>query len=227
MNLMLSGFEAPIEIKGGHALSFEIEDRRLFARVCQSLHSELGEEALEPYAVYDDEGGKVRPAKAFLLVFNPFDLPWNAKPLMGKIIDRMEEMLLADDALRLGIEERGRALSTAVEEMGLQLQSDYAFKVDWGIAEYLKSFDFEVEVDEADSLLENLIKFLKLAEDASLKKALCFLNLKNFLDETELEEFFCQVFLSKSKVLMLEGIHDDRVFEYEMKMRIDKAFLQE
>ena len=41
MRLMLSGFEAPIEIKVGHALSFEIEDKRLFARVCQSLHSEL------------------------------------------------------------------------------------------------------------------------------------------------------------------------------------------
>ena len=53
------------------------------------------------------------------------------------------------------------------------------------------------------------------------------MNLKNFLDETELEEFFRQVFLSKSKVLMLEGIHDDRVFEYEMKIRIDEAFLQE
>ena len=227
MKLMISGFERPVEINEGYALSLEVEDRRLFTRICQSLHSELGEAALEPYIVFDDEGGKVRPAKAFLSVFNPFDLPWNERALMGKVVERIEGMLLADDELRRDIEERGIALSTAVEEMGFQLQSDYAFKVDWEIAEYLKSFDFEVEVDETDSLLENLIKFLKLAEDASFEKVICFLNLKNFLEENELEEFFTQVFLSKSKILLLEGIHDGRIFEYERKMHIDEVFLQE
>lgn len=227
MKLMLSGFETPAEISKGHALSLEIENRRLFARICQSVRSELGEEALEPYAVYDDEGGKVRPSKAFLFAFDPFDLPWHSKSLIGKVIDRMEGMLLSDDGLRQAIEGRGRALSVAVEEMGFQLQSDYAFKVDWAIAEYLKSFDFEVEVNEADSLLENLIKFIKLAEDASCGKIICFLNLKSFLDEMELEEFFSQVFRSDLHVLLLEDAHDDRTFEYERKMLIDEAFLQE
>lgn len=53
------------------------------------------------------------------------------------------------------------------------------------------------------------------------------MNLKNFLEENELEEFFAQVFLSKSKVLLLEGIHDGCIFEHKRKMHINEAFLQE
>lgn len=75
MKLMISGFEQPAEINEGYALSLEVEDRRLFTRICQSLHSELGEAALEPYVVFDDEGAKVRPAKRFYSCSIPLICP--------------------------------------------------------------------------------------------------------------------------------------------------------
>ena len=54
---------------------------------------------------------------------------------------------------------------------------------------YLKAFDFCVEVDPADELLDNLTKFLKFASDAAFRKQLVFVNLKNFLVEKEIQEF--------------------------------------
>ena len=72
----------------------------------------------------------------------------------------------------------------------------------------------------------NLIKFLKLASDASFDKQLVFVNLKTFLEPDEVQEFYRQAVFSKLSVLLLENIPDEASFEYERKMVIDLDFLQ-
>ena len=108
----------------------------------------------------------------------------------------------------------------------MRLQSDYAFEVQWEMRKYLKAFDFGVEVDPFDALLDNLIKFLKFASDAAFEKQLVFVNLKNFLEPDEVQEFYRQAVFLELNVLLLENVPDDAVFEYERKMCIDKDFLQ-
>lgn len=101
--------------------------------------------------------------------------------------------------MRQEIETAGRTLSERVAALGLRLQSDYAFDVQWEMRKYLKAFDFSVDVDSSDTLLDNLIKFLKFASDASFKKQLVFVNLKNFLETEEVQEFYRQAIFSELK----------------------------
>lgn len=225
MNLVLSGFPDALALGNDKVSVLEVHDRRLFARICQSLASELDGEALEPYALWDGEDQR-SSRNRFLFVFNPFELPWSERALIGEVHERVEDMLLAEDGVRQEIEEAGRVLSERVASLGLRLQSDYAFEVQWELRKYLKAFDFGVEVDPSDTLLDNLIKFLKLASDAAFEKQLVFVNLKNFLAVEEVREFCRQAIFSGLHVLLLENMPDDVSFEYERKMCIDKDFLQ-
>ena len=225
MNLVLSGFSEALTLGNDRVSVLEVHNRRLFARICQSLASELDGEAMEPYALWDDEGRR-SSRNYFLFVFNPFELPWSERALMGEVLERVEGMFLAEDDVRQEIEAVGRALSERVASLGLRLQSDYAFEVQWEMRKYLKAFDFGVEVDPFDALLDNLIKFLKFASDAAFEKQLVFVNLKNFLEPDEVQEFYRQAVFLELNVLLLENVPDDAVFEYERKMCIDKDFLQ-
>lgn len=225
MNLVLSGFSEALALGNDKVSVLEVHNRRLFARICQSLASELDDEALEPYTLWDGEDRR-SSRNRFLFVFDPFELPWSEKALLGEVHERVEEMFLAEDDVRQEIEAAGRALSERVASLGLRLQSDYAFEVQWEMRKYLKAFDFSVEVDPSDALLDNLIKFLKLASDASFDKQLVFVNLKTFLEPDEVQEFYRQAVFSKLSVLLLENIPDEASFEYERKMVIDLDFLQ-
>ena len=225
MNLVLSGFSEALTLGSDRVSVLEVHNRRLFARICQSLASELDSEALEPYALWDGEERR-SSRNCFLFVFNPFELPWSERALMGEVLERVEDMFLAEDDVRQEIETAGRALSERVASLGLRLQSDYAFEVQWEMRKYLKAFDFGVEVDPFDALLDNLIKFLKFASDAAFEKQLVFVNLKNFLEPDEVQEFYRQAVFLELNVLLLENVPDDAVFEYERKMCIDKDFLQ-
>ena len=225
MNLVLSGFSEALTLGSDRVSVLEVHNRRLFARICQSLASELDSEALEPYALWNGEDRR-SSRNYFLFVFNPFELPWSERALMGEVLERVEDMFLAEDDVRQEIETAGRALSERVASLGLRLQSDYAFEVQWEMRKYLKAFDFGVEIDPFDALLDNLIKFLKFASDAAFEKQLVFVNLKNFLEPDEVQEFYRQAVFLELNVLLLENVPDDAVFEYERKMCIDKDFLQ-
>ncbi len=91
---------------------------------------------------------------------------------------------------------------------------------------YLKAFDFSVDVDSSDTLLDNLIKFLKFASDASFKKQLVFVNLKNFLDDGRGSRVLSASDFFELNVLLLENVPDGASVEIERKMCIDKDFLQ-
>ncbi|WP_080802863.1 type II-A CRISPR-associated protein Csn2 [Arabiibacter massiliensis] len=225
MKLILSGFPEPLTLGNDAVSVLEVHNRTLFSRVCQSLFSELDDEALEPFALWDDDERR-SSRNQFLFVFNPFELPWTERALIGEVLERVENMFLSEDDVRQEIESAGRALSERVAALGLRLQSDYAFDVQWEMRKYLKAFDFGVEIDPSDTLLDNLIKFLKFASDAAFKKQLVFVNLKNFLAADEIQEFYRQAIFSELNVLLLESDPDDVNFEYERKMRIDMDFLQ-
>ncbi|WP_281655430.1 type II-A CRISPR-associated protein Csn2 [Eggerthella sinensis] len=225
MKLYVAGFHEPLVLDNEAVTVLEIHNRTLFARICQSLESELDDEALEPYALWDGEDRR-SSRNRFLFVFNPFDLPWSEKALIGEVFERVEAIFLNEDDARQEIESVGRSLSDKVASLGLRLRSDYAFEVQWELRKYLKAFDFGVEMDPSDPLLENLIKFLRFASDAAFERQLVFVNLKNFLPPDEVQEFYRQAVFSELNVLLLENAPDDASYEYERKMSIDKDLLQ-
>lgn len=226
MRLLIEGLDA-VEIGGGPVGVLEVHDKRLFARVCRSLISEQGEAALEPYSLWDAEGGKLSARNAILAAVDPFDLPWGDRALLGDLQDVVEEMYAADDQARRRIDESARRLREDVAELGLRLQSEYEFAVEWDLGKILKSFDFSVEEDPVESLLDNLIKFMKFASDIRCKQVILFVNLKSFLEKSELEEFYREAFLCDLNILLLESIPDPSCYEQERKTVIDLDFLSE
>lgn len=226
MKLLFSGFEEAIEIDQQRVALLEVENKVLFSRICQSLLSELGETSLEPYSLWSDTDVKMKPVDSFLLVMNPFDLPWQHKALAGKLYARLEKILLEDEEARREIEGLCQQLSSRVLSLGFQLQSDYAFAIEWEMRKYLRSFGFGVDANIENRLLDNLIKFLALAADVSFDKVLVFVNIKAFLTEKELKEFYSQVVFFNLKVLLLESQNDVTRFEQERKMLIDQHFLE-
>lgn len=225
MRLAIEGFDEPIVLGGGPVAVLEIHDKRLYSRVCQSLMSEKGESAVEPFSLWEDDGERRSARNSILAVSNPFDLPWGDRSLLGDLQDVVEDIYIADDQARRRIGESAFRLREDVAELGLRLQSDYEFALEWDLGKFLKAFDFSVDEDSSDSLLDSLIKFVKFASDVRCHQIILFMNLKGFLENGELEEFYREAFFCDLNILLLESAPDGASYEKERKTVIDQDFL--
>lgn len=226
MRLIFEGIDIPIDITNKAISILQIEQPVLFSRVCKSLVSGKGREAIEAYSVWDEKGEEIKSSDSFLVVVNPFDLPWKAHQLGGRLYERLRLLMLEDEDARSRINELGSAMNSAIAALGFLLRSDLEFGLEWDLCGYLKSQSFNVVLSDDASLFDNLIKFLDLAADMQLKSAIVFVNLKIFLSENEISELYSHIIFLGIQSLFLEGTSDDRFFNREQKIVIEQDFLE-
>ena len=89
MKLCFTGLERQIEIVSGKATTLEIHERTLFERICRSLVSLKGEEAVEPYCVVGDSGKLASPRNCLFVVDSPLSLPWTDKVFAGALSQKV------------------------------------------------------------------------------------------------------------------------------------------
>lgn len=225
MRLVFSGLERPIDLEPGFVTTLQVENEALFTRVVQSLLSAEGRFATEPYTIWKGDA-EVKSSTAMLVVESPLSLPWDDRSLLGEVVKRLEREFLEDEDLRRKIEVMDEELSSRLLELGLGMNSDYRFGIEWDLKRYLKFRGFGASILEPQTLLDNLINFLSLALDAGCKKVISFVNLKTFLTENDRKALFEYVFYSKMPVLLLENKLDEVVYDYERKITVDLHFIE-
>lgn len=226
MNVRFSGLMNALELAAGDVSVLEIHNSVLFTRVCQSLSSQKGECAIEPYSVWDDAGNELSSSQTLLYVGDPFKLPWDDKALVGELRSLLENMVFEDEPARQRIESLATQLSSAITQMGFQVEGDYHFALEWELQRYLKAFNFSVEYDPDVSLLDNVIKFIDFVADVMADKVIVFINLKIFLSENELTRLYERIFFRNVKLLLLESVKDEIVRHHETKLVVDQDFLE-
>lgn len=226
MKLCFAGIETPIVICSQSVAVLQIENRALFSRICQSLLSYEGEDAIEPYAMWEEDGKPIAPKGAYMLIPTPLELPWKHKLLLGGLHLRLEEMMSEDYCVRDELERAGLKLSELVTQLGFQLNADYAFALEWNMRNYLKAFDFRVDIEEDARLFENLMQFFDHAADMRIDIALVFVGLKSFLQDEELAMLYERAFFLGIKLLLLENAGSEFALEGEEKVIIDQDFLE-
>lgn len=225
MRIVFTGLELPIVIEKDSVSVLEIHNHILFSKFCHSLSSLAGHQACEPFSVWDDEGKGIAPKSACLYVGDPFSLPWQERDLAGVLQQRFETMLFEDYVLREEVESLGRDIASRVALLGFSLSADYSFGLEWDLRRYLKTFDYDVDRENA-SLFDSLMMFIKFAADMRFNRVLVFVNLKTFLAENQLELLYKQAVFSGIRMLLLENAEDGRCFALEKKRIVDQHFLE-
>ena len=220
------GLEAPIEIRPGLPAVLEIENPRLFARCCQSLASGKGEDATEPYSLWDDEGKEIGPVNGFLPILSPLQLPWDDKAVVGNLYRFARDRLYEEYETRESIERLVYEMGTLISRFNMQVEGEYAFGLEWDLTKYLRMLGFHPRHDEDESILDNLIRFLDTCRDLNLNKVLLFIGVKSFLSGKDIAEFYERIFFLDLQVFMIEASRDERLFDRESKRRVDLHFLE-
>lgn len=226
MILKFLRFESEIALGADHVATLQVEDRQLFARMVSSLLSESGEEALEPYALWDDDG-KQMSARSSLLVLDALPtVPLTDRKLLGKLHDRIARTIADDDVLAERVGSAIAVLEELLADRGNELWGTYDFAATWDSATLLKSFAFQPRAATDEPLAERLVNFFELCADIALRQTLVLVNAKSFFAENDLELIAEQSFFCGIPLLLLESWPDETQREWERKTRIDQWFLE-
>lgn len=220
------GLETPLEVRAGVPAVLEIENSRMFARCCQSLVSGGGEDAAEPYSLWDGEGREIGPTNGFLPVLSPLDLPWDDKAIVGHLHRYVRDRLYEEYKIRESIERLAHEMGGLITQFNMQVEGEYAFDVEWDLMRHLKMLAFRPQHDESESVLDNLIRFLDTCYDVKLNRPLLFITVKPFLSEKDIAELYERIFFLDLEVLLIEPVRDARLFARESKRCIDLHFLE-
>lgn len=226
MILKLLRFENEVQIGTGHIATLQIENRTVFARAVASLLSGQGEQAVEPYAIWDD-GGKKRSARNFFLILSSLpDLPLKDRTLLGKFYAKVG--LAVSDDIELETEVLGTAntLKNQILGMNVELWGKYDFAAQWDMAQILKAFSFVPDADDEQPLIDRMVGFFGLLADIDMEKPLLMVNAKSFFSPEDLDELASQAFFYGVKVLMLESWPDETEHAWERKTCIDRQLLE-
>lgn len=226
MIVRFTGLENSLNISKGCPAVLEVQNRALFSRLCRSLQSCKGEEAIEPFSLWSDGGDEMRASNSYLFIESPLALPWDDRALANGLQSGFDRMLLESDSCRSEIEQLLANLQSAVARLGFQMEADYGFALEWELRQYLKAFRFGVKYDPDDALIDNLIQFLDYASDVAVGKLLVFVGLKNFLTEKDVTRLYERVFYHEMNVLLLESAEDQNEYQHERKLVIDQHFLE-
>ena len=226
MKLSFAGFLKPVEIAPGCIAVLEVHNSALFARVASSICSYTGEDASEPYSWWGDDGAEITPKAASLVIPSPLMLPWDERRLTAGVASRLESYLIEDFARQVDLEKQANGLRGLLGSFALSLQSDYALSAELDIRRLLKAFDFGVDYDVNDSLLDKCIKFLSYVSDSGFSATLVFVNLKPFFGLNELDQLYEHAFFLGLSVMLIENVASDYLELREEKYIIDQDLLE-
>lgn len=216
-----------VELACDYVATLQVEDRVLFSRIVNSLLSEKGEYAAEPYLIKGDEGEDL-PVRGGLRVVHTLPvMPTLDRGLQVKLFKKIGALVEADPEKYLRLIALMGEVNMLIEESAGGLRGDYCLTKDWDIETYLKGFGFSQVPREQYSLLDNCIHLLGVYADLEPGVPVVLVNAKSFFSKEELGELFSQSVFSGIRLLMLETWTDSLRYELERKHVIDQHFLFE
>lgn len=226
MNIRFSGLERAFSIHPGKATLVIIENSILYTRVCQSLLSNEGEQAVEPYSLWDDGDKMIPPKDVFLGIADPFNLPWGHRMLSAGWQEGIRAHVVEDDEACRMLEALNGQLRSKIADLSLRMHSDYAFAIEWDMLRYLKTFGYGVDLDADAPLFDNIMKFLSFVADSSFSGVPVFINLGTFLSTNQVQEVRAEaIFLNLSTLFLENRCSHDKV-SGDSRYLIDQDLLE-
>ena len=225
MNLKFKSLDFELELDCDYFNCLEIHNKVYFNKVIMSLISQLGEEAEEPYFLFNKKGKSVA-VKNKIIILNSLPLvPVADKKTLSNLWDKVSQnMRLDGDSYNEFIDLTNRMFEIIrMHSLGMHSHLDFMVELDEKLV--MKCFGLEPNSFNSSELVENIISYFEMLLDSDSVKPIIFVNLKTFLDRDGLEELAESAFFNKIPLLLLESCCDLNSYAREKKIIVDQDFI--
>ena len=200
--MLLSHYElnGPIEFKDGIVNVLVVEKPNYMAKWVGELFGQLDKKE-GSFELFDNDAAISIPDNIMLIV-NPFSANVNERDVLNKLYAAMKKDALGEDLYlntNAFLSEIESNIRIFIERQPFLLESDTP-----DISGLFKLLG--IRFAASDSLLEKICDYVDICSEFLKIKLFVCVNLKSFLDESEIIRFYSHINYHKKNILMIENV---------------------
>lgn len=216
MRLVCSDYGLDMELEENRVTVLVVENAKFITEIIGSLKNQItGEEGM---FVLSDHNKIQKIDKKMNLIIDPFDVSINDRKIINKLYSRLG--IIAPDYFQEKEKITADIISLLDEIVLASPFSNLIYNLDYDWTEMFKGFNIRFE-ETGENLIEKLVEFIRIQASLLEIRVLCFVNLKSYLTQEEMEELYKAAFYNKINLVLIESIEKDKL-ENEQIYIVDK-----
>ncbi len=224
MKLRINGFENEIVFGDDNVSILQIEEAKCFTHIIDVINQKINGYENNEIFLLDEEDREIKIDKNMYIALDLFNIDYNSKKIINKMYDIIAENI--QNSQEVELEKITIKLRNYLIQEINELPFEFVMKSEISIQETLKIFDVKIDSINYSSILERLELLVNLISTLNIAKVLVIPNLKMYLSECEIIEFYKYSLYNNVKLLIIER-YTKKKLEYEKIMRIDEDFNDE
>ena len=221
MIMRISNFENDIMISDEYVRVLEIENKELFANIVQSINCLCYNERGKEYIVLIDQNKEVDFYKDVALIMDILNIDFNERKIINKLYTKIN--LAMELETKHQIDQYINLSLNLINDLTMEFPFEFTYKSDMGAEDLLKVFNFKL-FTEQQTFMEKIFYYIDLISLLDPYKVVIFCNMKVFFSHSQMEEIYKYITYNKVRVLLLEGIVEEKSLAFEKKNIIDRDF---
>ena len=217
MNIKFNYLDNILPITDDKVTSVEIENKGCFYRTTKYFVEISNGELIEEIYFFDNTKEELKLSNKIMVISDYFNFQINIKKysthLQKLIIENTTEEIIND--LVIIYKKIIKKVKAPLENIDFKID----YNMDFSLEQFLKLL--KPTINLKDNLINNLYLIIDLEKTFQLNKLLVFINLKQYLEKDELEEFYKYCIYNKINVLLIENNSYQIPSKNEKKLIID------
>ena len=215
MKMHVDYFDNDIIFTNDKIVSIEIGNKIYFYRFVKDLVNFESNVDNENILFFDNDKNINQKISVFIDFFN-FD--FNNKKTIGNINKYLCENILDEDKVSIT-----KLYDKILKKYNYLLNDiDLPLNIDCNIDFETITKNMKITINSKDSLLDNLFLIIDIESFFKTNTILFFINLKNYLSDAEINEFYKYAIYNNVKIVMVDSHLHSNKKEFECKYTIDK-----
>ncbi len=194
-----------------------LENQRFFTNILIDLFNQLDNNKGDFVLSIDNKPVEISKNVEIITQFIPFEL--NKRSLITKLLKKMDTIAQNEDFI-IKTKELYSHISEYAQSLADIIEYDIDFLYQYDISSLLKIINFSFKEDYS-SISEKIIDYMLLVRELDTDKCFVLINLRNYIDGSEIDDFYKTILYNKLKVLIISA-SDYPYSDYEHKIIIDK-----
>lgn len=203
MIMRFRAIDEPFEISDEYVTYICIENKAYYSQILFSLYNII-EYNIESDEIKLFEDEKLNISKVARLIVDVLSYDINNRLIQGKLYKKIEQMIIADEAVSYNIQSISNNLYTLFSELFLDIDTDLECKTSIEVKEFIKLFSVSFAEKNFNSIFDKVIGIIDIFAYLNDNTVIFFSNLSHFIPDDKIKEICKYATYKKVKVVLLE-----------------------
>ena len=222
MKIRINGCDNDLKIGEQSISVIQVKDIKLFRKILDNINQKINEIENNDIFILDDKEGEISFSKEVFILFDLFNVDFSSKKILTKMYNKIQDSLNQDEEIEFAdklVEVRSVLVRHANE-----LPFNYKIKEEIKLVDVLKLFEFKIDEQSYQSILEKLELFIDILSTLNISRFLIIPNLKDYLIEEEIIYLYKYSLYNNINLIIIQN-SEKKKLEYERKLIIDENFI--